>query len=329
MNTANPLLVTFAGSMSYPDKNCIVVLGPTAGGKTRLAAKLAHSLGGEVISADSRQVFRGMNIGTGKDYDEYTVEGSPVPYHLIDIADAGEHYFVHRFMHDFLDAFSLVRSRHKLPVVCGGSAMYLDAVLSGFEYAAVPNDHELRAALEGKSKPELLTLFQSLKHNDFTDKADVSTAKRLIRAIEISTYLNTQHFEPVRYPQLFPIMIGLALPLEARRKRIEERLISRLRGGLIEEVRLLLQRVSAEQLIRYGLEYKYVVMHLNGELSYEQLQQQLTTAIQQFAKRQMTYFRKMERDGFAIHWIDASLTVEEQLVQAMQVVHAQSGNIHL
>jgi tRNA dimethylallyltransferase len=261
-----------------------------------------------------------MNIGTGKDYDEYTVNGEQVPYHLIDIAAAGEHYFVHRFMEDFFAAFELTRSKGKIPVVCGGSGMYIDAVLSGFEYAAVPNDHELRKSLEGKSKIELLDIFHTLKPNAFTDKADVSTAKRLLRAIEISSYLNHNTYQPVSHPKLSPVIIGLSLPLDLRRKRVEDRLRHRLQHGLIEEVQVLLKTVPAEQLIRYGLEYKYVVLYLRGELSFQQLQDQLTVAIQQFAKRQMTYFRKMERDGFFIHWIDASLPVEEQLKQVLQIV---------
>jgi tRNA dimethylallyltransferase len=306
--------------MLNSDTNVIVILGPTASGKTRLAAQLSHAIGSEVISADSRQVFRDMNIGTGKDYSEYTIQGKQIPYHLIDIADAGEHYFVHRFMKDFFAAFKLVSDKGKMPVVCGGSGMYIDAVLSGFEYAAVPNDHALRASLEGKSKTELLSVFQSLNQNDFTSKADTSTAKRLVRAIEISTHLNNNSFKAISFPQLSPVIIGLSLPLEMRRKKIEERLINRLQHGLIAEVESLLKIVPAEQLIRYGLEYKYVVMYLQGELDYYQLQQQLTVAIQQFAKRQMTYFRKMERDGFHIHWIDASLPLEEQMTQCLQII---------
>lgn len=308
------------GFMGSSQPNVIVILGPTASGKTRLAAQLAHALHTEVISADSRQVFRDMNIGTGKDYNEYLVNGEQVPYHLIDIAEAGEHYFVHRFMGDFFNAFHEINQKGKIPVVCGGSGMYIDAVLSGFEYTSVPNNHALRALLEDKSKPELLHIFQSLKPNAFTEKADTSTAKRLVRAIEIATYLNNHQFEATAYPALLPVIIGLSLPLELRRKRIEERLLHRLQHGLIEEVESLLKTVPAAQLIRYGLEYKYAVMHLQGESNYEALQQQLTTAIQQFAKRQMTYFRKMEKDGFHIHWIDASLPVQAQLTQCLQIV---------
>jgi tRNA dimethylallyltransferase len=302
------------------NKNIIVILGPTASGKTRLATRIAHAIGSEIISADSRQVFRNMNIGTGKDYQEYIIEGIHIPYHLIDIADAGEHYFVHRFMEDFYNAFESVSSKNIVPVLCGGSGMYIDAVLSGFEYAAVPNDHSLRASIEGKNKEELLNIFRSIKHNSFTDKADVSTTKRLIRAIEISSYLNNNEYTATSHPKLSPVIIGLSLPVDERRKRIEERLVHRLQNGLIEEVKILLTSVSETQLVRYGLEYKFVVMHINGELTYDQLRQQLTVAIQQFAKRQMTYFRKMERDGFHIHWIDASLPAEEQVTRSLQII---------
>jgi tRNA dimethylallyltransferase len=320
----------FCGSLDTNSQHTIiVVLGPTASGKTRLAARIAYALRSDVISGDSRQVFRGMDIGTGKDYEEYTVNGEQVPYHLINIAEAGEHYFVHRYMQDFFSVYVSVRTEGKVPVLCGGSGMYIQAVLSGFEYTAVPNDQALRAAIETKSREELLAIFHAIKPNAFTGKADTSSAKRLVRAIEISEYLNNHPFEAAEYPKLSPLIIGLMLPVETRRMKIEQRLITRVEDGLVEEVKQLLHTVPEEQLIRYGLEYKYAVMYIRGELSYDEFKHQLTIAIQQFAKRQMTYFRKMEKDGFHIHWIDASLPVEQQLGLSFELISKAFPEISL
>lgn len=298
--------------MSRPD--LLVVLGPTASGKTRFAAHLAAALHAEVISADSRQVFRGMDLGTGKDLHEYTVNGVQVPYHLIDIVDAGADYHLYRYQQDFFEVYDQIRMRHRLPVLCGGSGLYMESVLKGHAFVSVPVNDMLRNDLKGKTHGELTALFRSLPPTPYTQLADLSTAKRTARAIEICMYLKDHEWTGKANPALSALIFGLDPGLELRRKRIEERLRWRLAHGLVEEVQALLQKgLSAEKLIFYGLEYKFVVQYIQGELTYEEMQSRLTVAIQQFAKRQMTFFRKMERDGFTIHWIDASLPLEEQL----------------
>lgn len=296
------------------DYNLIVILGPTASGKTRLAARLAHALQSDVISADSRQVYRTMNIGTGKDYEDYIINEEPVNYHLIDIAEPGEKYHVHRFMQDFFRVFSELSAKGKIPVLCGGSGLYIDAVLRNFEFASVPNDHELRWNISYRSYEELLAMFREMPLTAYTPNADVSTAKRLIRAIEINHYLLHNQFIPPEYPALKPIIFGLNPLTEIRRKRIEARLRLRFEQGLVEEVKDLLARgIKEDDLLYYGLEYKFIVQYLRGEMSYAALEEWLAIAIQQFAKRQMTYFRKMEKDGHIIHWIDPELEINQQL----------------
>jgi tRNA dimethylallyltransferase len=298
--------------------NCIVIVGPTASGKTRLAANLAHTMQGEVISVDSRQVYKHMNIGTGKDYEEYIIEGQNIPVHLIDIREAGDRYHVHDFKYDFFEAFQHIQNQRKMPVICGGTGLYLTSVLSGLAYTGIPVNDELRRTLQDKSIQELRALFSTIPLTEFTPKADTSTAKRLIRAIEISTYLVKHTFKPDTFPELRPVVFGLHSTLIDRRNKIAERLNQRLHEGLIEEVHMLRQKLSDEQLEYYGLEYKYVTYYLQGKFSYDLLKEQLTTAIQQFAKRQMTYFRKMEREGLMIHWIDAALPVKWQMEQIQQ-----------
>lgn len=301
------------------DYNLIVILGPTASGKTRLAAHLAHALQTEIISADSRQVYRRMNIGTGKDYKEYIVDGLPVPYHLIDIAEPGTRYHIHQFMKDFFEAFDKLRAGMITPLMCGGSGLYIDSVLRNFEYASVPNDHELRRTISYKSYNELLEIFTAMPRTSFTSKADVSTAKRLIRAIEINNYLLNNEFLPLVYSPVKPLIFGLRSETEIRKKRIEVRLKQRLKEGLIEEVKKLVNEgVTEDDLVYYGLEYKFVVQYLRGEMSYDALEELLTRAIQQFAKRQMTYFRKMEKDGHVIHWIEADMEAEQQVEMIMK-----------
>lgn len=304
------------------DYNLIVILGPTASGKTRLAAHLSHVLQSEMISADSRQVYKGMDLGTGKDYNEYQVKGKPVHYHLIDIATPGEKYHVHQFMQDFFKVFDQLRSRHIIPVLCGGSGLYIDSVLRNFEYSSVPNDHELRRAISYKSRDELLDMFTKMPRTSFTAKADVSTAKRLVRAIEISTYLLNNEFSPVIYPVIKPVIFGLTTKTEIRKQRIEMRLKARLKEGLVDEVkRLMRDGVKEEDLLYYGLEYKFAVQYLRGEMSYDAFEELLTRAIQQFAKRQMTYFRKMEKDGHVIHWLDSENDVNDQVEKILQFVN--------
>lgn len=289
----------------------LIILGPTASGKTRLAVQVAHQLGGEIISADSRQVYRGMDIGTGKDLSEYVVDGQAVPYHLINIVDAGDDYNLHRYQQDFHRAVADIQSRGRVAVVCGGTGLYIEAVLKGHAFTAIPVDDSLRAELEPLTDPELLNRFVEASNrpnpSPFTPLADTSTRKRLIRAIEIGAYLNAhpkttiQSTAPAYTYQIF----GLDLPVEIRRQRITSRLHERLKNGMIAEVEGLLQKgVPANKLVFYGLEYKFITQYLTGELDYATMTSLLETAIHQFAKRQMTFFRKMERDGLAIQWLD-------------------------
>ena len=287
----------------------LVILGPTASGKTRLAVQMAHQLsrGGEpaeIISADSRQVYRGMDIGTGKDLAEYQVDGQVIPYHLIDIVDAGEDYNVFRYQQDFDRAVQDILSRGAVPILCGGSGLYIEAALRPDAMLAVPPDEVLRSELALLSDAQLLERFAQTP-SAYSDKADTSTRKRLIRAIEIGTYLNAHpDAVPAPRPPLPPYrVIGLDPPVAVRRDRISRRLRDRLQHGLIDEVeRLLKEGITPEKLIFYGLEYNYVTQYVLGKLPYGELVTKLETAIHQFAKRQMTYFRKMERDGLVIEW---------------------------
>ena len=304
------------------DYNIIIILGPTAYGNTKLAALLAHKLGSEIISADSRQVYRDMNIGTGKDYADYIVEAESLKYHLIDIADAGSDYHIHQYMQDFAKALQLISQKNKIPILCGGTGLYIDAVLSAYQFSSVPINAVLRDELKNKSKEELKNIFDELAATSYTSLADTSTKKRLIRAIEITSYLENNKHESMNMPALKPVLIGLLPDRNLRRKNIEERLQYRLQNGLLEETRSLLKiGVTEERLSLYGLEYKFTLMHLKNLHSYQDLQSQLCTAIQQFAKRQMTFFRGMERKGWNIHWIDASLPLDEQLNQTLKIVN--------
>ena len=295
--------------------NILVILGPTAGGKTSVAAHWAYFNDGEIISADSRQVYRGMNIGTGKDYADYIVNGRRVTYHCIDIVDAGEQYNVYEYQKDFLRAYRDIVSRGKTPVVCGGSGMYIEAAINGYQLIQTPVNEELRKELETKTDEELKKMLAGLKtlHNN----TDTDTRKRMIRAIEIAVYQSGK--ATVNLPQyieeeLRPLLIGVKYDRESRRKRITQRLRQRLDEGMIEEVRGLLNKgVSTELLEYYGLEYKYLAKYLKNELSYSQMFEQLNTAIHQFAKRQMTWFRRMERNGATIFWLDGYMPMEEKL----------------
>ena len=291
----------------------ITILGPTACGKTSFATNLAYHLDAEIISADSRQVYRRMDIGTGKDLSEYTVQGKQIPYHLIDIVEPGYKYNVYEYQRDFLTAYEAIRSRGKRVIVCGGTGLYLESVLRGYRLSTVPQNPTLRKTLASKSLAELTTLLKSYKalHNT----TDVDTAQRAIRAIEIEEHYR-QHTKAERpFPTLHCLTLGLSIEREARRKRITKRLKQRLSAGMIEEVQALLDSgVSPEDLIYYGLEYKYVTQHLQGRLSKEELFHVLEIAIHQFAKRQMTWFRGMERRGITIHWFptpDHFLTAAE------------------
>ena len=301
----------------------ITILGPTASGKTPLAAALADKLGTEIISGDSRQVYRRMDLGTGKDLVDYVVDGRPVPYHLIDIVEPGYKYNVFEYQRDFLKAYEEIVAKGKLPVLCGGTGMYIESVLKGYRLLPVPENPELRASLEGKTLEELTDILRRYKklHNS----TDVDTAKRAIRAIEIEEYYKQQPLEYREFPSLKSLIVGVDIDRELRREKITRRLKQRLDEGMVEEVRgLLTEGVSAENLIYYGLEYKFLTQYVIGELTFEEMFQQLETAIHQFAKRQMTWFRGMERRGFTIHWLDATLSMEEKLEQIINWINTNN-----
>ncbi len=300
--------------------NLITILGPTASGKTKLATQLAATIGGEIISADSRQVYRGMNIGTGKDLNEYRVNNQTIPYHIIDIADAGYKYNVYEYQRDFVSAYNQIISQQKTPIVCGGTGLYIEAVLKGYKLVSVPENKILRDALANKSLEELSNMLHAYKktHN----QSDVDTAKRAIRAIEIADYYQHNLVNETDYPQLKSGIIGLDINREKRRERISARLKNRIDEGMIDEVQGLLNSgISANDLIYYGLEYKYLTLYCTKQLSFNDMFSQLEIAIHQFAKRQMTWFRGMERRGFTIHWIDALLPEEEKLKQVQNILN--------
>lgn len=292
--------------------NLVTILGPTATGKTQLATALAARIDGEIISADSRQIYRGMDIGTGKDLAEYVVDGKPIPYHLIDIVDAGYKYNVFEYQRDFLKAFESVNQRGHLPILCGGTGLYIEAVLNGYKLLAVPDNQLLREQLATKTLDELTSILSGYKtlHN----QTDVDTVKRAIRAIEIEEYYQTHEEETVEYPELNSLIIGVGIDREVRREKITTRLKARLNEGMIDEVKMLLDSgVQPDDLIYYGLEYKFVTNYLLGKLTFDELFTQLEIAIHQFAKRQMTWFRGMERRGFTIYWLDALKSMDEKL----------------
>lgn len=295
----------------------ITILGPTASGKTTLAAHLAASLQGEIISADSRQVYRRMDLGTGKDLDDYRIDEVQVPYHLIDICEPGTQYNVYEYQKDFKKVWRELQERQVLPVLCGGTGLYLESVLRGYRMDTVPENTPLRESLVGKSLEELTALLSTYKtlHN----KTDVDSVKRAIRAIEIAEYYRTHPVDQTEMPPLNSLVIGIDIPRELRRSRISARLKQRLDEGMIDEVRsLLAEGIPADNLIYYGLEYKFLTLHVLGQLSYEEMYHQLEIAIHQFAKRQMTWFRGMERRGVCIHWIDGTQPLEEKVRQIVE-----------
>ena len=300
--------------------NLVTILGPTACGKTSLAVALAHRLQTAVISADSRQVYRSMDLGTGKDLDEYVYQGCEVPYRLIDIVDAGYKYNVFEFQRDFLKEYEELRGQGQLPVMCGGTGMYLESVLRGYHLVEVPENKELRESLADKSLEELTTILSSYKQLHNT--TDVDTCKRAIRAIEIEEYYRVNDVNVRDFPEIKSLNIGLDVSRELRRERITRRLHERLAEGMVDEVRGILDAgVAPEDLIYYGLEYKYLTLYVIGELTYNEMVSQLEIAIHQFAKRQMTYFRGMERRGVPIHWIDATLSTEEKVEAIMRMIN--------
>lgn len=302
--------------------NLVTILGPTACGKTTLAVALANRLNTAIISADSRQVYRSMDLGTGKDLGEYSVNGREIPYHLIDIVDAGYKYNVFEFQRDFLKVYEDLRTEEQFPVLCGGTGMYLESVLRGYRLVEVPENKKLRESLAEKSLEELTGILCGYKQLHNT--TDVDTCKRAIRAIEIEEYYRTNDVNIREFPEIKSLTIGLDISRELRRERISRRLRERLEQGMVDEVRSLLSTgISPEDLIYYGLEYKYLTMYVIGQLTYEEMVTQLEIAIHQFAKRQMTYFRGMERRGVPIHWIDTSLSVEEKVEQICKLLSVE------
>lgn len=287
----------------------IVILGPTASGKTNLAVSLAKEIDAEIISADSRQVYRGMDIGTGKDLREY----NDIPYHLIDIIPAGEQYNCAQFQSDFINAFKAISAKNKPVILCGGTGLYIQAVLQNFQHTSIPQNLTLRSALNK------LSLIELKKHLEKTpaltnDNSTPSSRKQLIRAIEVREWHNRESNKLPTPSTNFPFIIfGLSPSISNRREQISNRLKERIEEGLLEEVESLLKKgINDEQLIYYGLEYKWATYYLRNVISYEEFYKKLETAIHQFAKRQMTYFRKMEKDGLNIHWIDENLSLAEK-----------------
>lgn len=306
------------------NQKMITILGPTASGKTSVAAALALRTGGEIISADSRQVYRRMDIGTGKDLADYTIGDVHIPYHLIDIAEPGTKYNLFQYQQDFHTAYNDIRSRGKLPILCGGTGLYIEAVLGGYSLSPVPQNQKLRESLEGKSLDQLTQMLVQLKQkngSNMHNRTDVDTAQRAIRAIEIETY-NLEHPTPER--QMLPVdslVIGINIDRELRREKITRRLKARLEEGMCDEIRSLIDGgVNPDDLIYYGLEYKFVTEYVVGKTSYEEMFRQLEIAIHQFAKRQMTWFRGMERRGYTIHWIDAAQSMDEKVEAIMSLM---------
>lgn len=310
-------------------RKMITILGPTASGKTDLAANFAALKGAEIISADSRQVYRRMDIGTGKDLADYKIGDVHVPYHLIDIVEPGTKYNVFEYQRDFASAYSDITGRDVLPVLCGGTGLYIEAVLNGYKLIPVPENKELRASLESKTLTELTDMLVRLKHenkSNMHNKTDVDTTKRAIRAIEIETYYKEHPSIKERcFPKIDSVIIGVNIDRNERRSKITKRLRQRLDEGMVDEVKsLLTSGIPSDDLIYYGLEYKFVTKYILGQISYNEMFNQLETAIHQFAKRQMTWFRGMERRGFKIHWINATLPIEEKVRLIDDIYHKES-----
>lgn len=306
--------------MTQTEKHKVyIVLGPTATGKTRFAALLANEINAEIISADSRQVYKKMDLGTGKDYADYNVNGHIVPHHLVDIHEPGYKYNVYEFQNDFFVKLQEIEARNKNIILCGGTGMYIESITKSYKLISVPVNTALRKSLEGKNLSELEKILSEQKalHN----RSDTDTVKRAIRAIEISQYYQEHQIEETPLPLIEPVFFGIAFDRDTRRKRITDRLQARINDGLLGEVKELLESgVSAEDLIYYGLEYKFITQHLTGELSFDEMTNKLNTAIHQFAKRQMTWFRKMEREGVQINWIDGQLSDKERIDFALTLI---------
>jgi tRNA dimethylallyltransferase len=294
----------------------LVVTGPTASGKTSLAVAVANKIGGEIISADSRQVYRGMNIGTGKDYDDYLIDGSRIPYHLIDIADPGYKYNVFEYQRDFIKVYKSLKDRNVFPVVCGGSGMYADSIITGYRMHEVPPESGLRVELEKKSVEELREILSTYKNLHNT--TDIDTKKRVIRAIEIEHFNHSLSKQLSEFPRFRSLVVGVLPDREIRRKRISERLRNRLEAGMVNEVKQLIDHgIDTETLIYYGLEYKFITLYLTGKLNYDEMVRDLEIAIHQFSKRQMTWFRGMEKKGIKINWLDCNLPLEAKVERVL------------
>lgn len=299
----------------------VVITGPTASGKTRLASLLAYDLDGEIISADSRQVYRRMDLGTGKDYDDYLVNNTRIPAHLIDIREPGYKYNVYEYQNDFFRVLEEIKKRDKFPVMCGGTGLYIQAVLDRYKMVHVPPNHELREQLKDKSLQELSTILESFKtlHNT----TDTDTAKRAIRSIEIENYYQNHPEIEVELPKINPLLVGVNIDRDSRREKITRRLKDRLEQGMIEEVEQLVKDgINPEDLIYYGLEYKFVTRYVTDQISKKEMFESLNIAIHQFAKRQMTWFRGMERKGHKIHWVDAKNDIHENVKSILNLLAA-------
>jgi tRNA dimethylallyltransferase len=302
----------------------ITITGVTATGKTKLAVALASLLDGEILSADSRQVYKGMDLGTGKDLEEYTYNGMQIPYHLIDIVTPGYEYNLYEFYHDFFKVYDEIVSREKMPLMCGGSGMYLDAVIRGYKLDKVPVNKTLRNYLEALDNAELTDKLSS--YGPLHNITDTQDHERLIRAIEIADF-KKRHAGMDSKPRFVnSINFGIRFDRETIRNRITERLHERMENGMLDEVKRLLDNsLSPEQLMFYGLEYKYLTMHLTGEIDYNEMFSLLNTSIHQFAKRQMTWFRRMEKNGVKIHWIDGNIDLDSKLMVVMGVLRNYQG----
>jgi len=301
------------------NQTIICVLGPTAGGKTSFAARLAQRVDAEIISADSRQVYRKMDIGTGKDLSDYSIDGVNIPYHLIDIVEPGYEYNVYEFQRDFFTAFNNIIDRNKIPILCGGTGLYIESVLNSYKLINVPLNQNLRDSLLKKSLEELAEILKSYKtlHNH----TDTIHLKRLIRAIEIEEFYKHNPNHDATFPDLDYLIFGIRYDRQSQRNRITERLDYRLKNGMIEEIKMLLESgVDAEKLIFYGLEYKFLTWYVTGRIDYNTMFQKLNISIHQFAKRQMTWFRKMERNGFIINWLDGHSDMEEKLERSLKII---------
>jgi len=299
--------------------NLITIIGPTASGKTVLAAQLANRISGEIISGDSRQVYRGMNIGTGKDLVDYTVDEKQIPYYVIDVVDAGHKYNVYEFQQDFVKAYNAIIDKGKQPILCGGTGMYIEAALKGYKLIHVPANPAFRELCETKSEEELISELKDLK--ELHNQTDIDNRRRIIRALEIEHYYASNPKIEFDYPQFSPILIGVSIDVETRRSRIDSRLKQRLDEGMIDEVKALIDRgVPTETLIYYGLEYKFLTQYILNQLTYDEMVTQLNIAIHQFAKRQMTWFRGMERRGMKIHWIDGMKPMNERILECLSVI---------